>query len=360
MRADDHRLAERARLDQVLAAVLEEAPSHEDHVGGGVVGEHLAHGIAHHHAYRRIDGAGIAATRHAQPALERKPRHLVEALRVPRHDHQQRTGLERARGKRVEEQRLLALARASRDPHRTVLAEARAELAPALERLGRHGEVELHVADHTHAARAEALEALRVGGCLGGDSREVRKRPSRECRHARVTACGALREPRVGEHHGHAKGGALLEQPRPQLGLEDDAELGAEMAQEPAHREALVVGQPGALHAVAEELDAGVAPRGRHVRDEDAMARMAAPERVDDGRRGARLADGNRVDPNARRLRRRVVMPEAFADAQGIAALAARAQPQPRDHHGCGKQPQGRVGEARHAGSIGADSALSP
>src|SRR5260370_427408 len=83
------------------------------------------------------------------------------------------------------------------------------------------------------------------------------------------------------------RGPRFLQQPWPDLGLEEDAEGRAEMREEAAHGESLVVGQPRALHAVAEELLARGAPRGRHMGDEDAVAGVAHAQCVDDGRRGS-------------------------------------------------------------------------
>ncbi len=85
------------------------------------------------------------------------------------------------------------------------------------------------------------------------------------------------------------------------------------MREEAAHGEAMVVRQPRALDAIAEKLAPGVPPGGRHVREQDAVAGIAPRERVDEGRGGARLGDGNRVDPDARRALHGRVPSEALA-----------------------------------------------
>ena len=88
----------------------------------------------------------------------------------------------------------------------------------------------------------------------------------------------------------------------PEIGFED-VPMSPVMREETAHREAHVVRQPCALDTIAEELFAGCAARGRHVGDEDAMPGMALAQRLDERCRGARLAHGNRVDPDSRLAR---------------------------------------------------------
>ena len=118
MLADQHRGADRAGLDQVLAAERQQAASDERDVGSTVVGEHLAERIAEHDAnarlHRRIRGA--PRIRHATGVEQAGDG--VEALRVARHDDDERRGRKRCARKRVEQQRFLAVARRREHQHR--------------------------------------------------------------------------------------------------------------------------------------------------------------------------------------------------------------------------------------------------
>ena len=205
-----------------------------------------------------------AAPRDLEAARARERRHLVEALRMARHDDEQHLG-RRMRGERVEQQRLLALARAARDPHAArARRSARATRAPRSRIVRGHLEVELHVAGHRRRARApSAREALRVGLGLRRDAGEVRERPARErAASARSAARSAptgarWRAPRARRARAHSSSS------RGQSSVSRiDAELGAEVARGSARTaKPMVVGQPRALDAVAEELLAGGAAR---------------------------------------------------------------------------------------------------
>jgi len=84
---------------------------------------------------------------------------------------------------------------------------------------------------------------------------------------------------------------AVLDQVWPDLGFHHDADLRPETAQEALHRERKIVGQITATDAVAEQLDAGLAAGRRGVSEQDAVRGMALTQRLDQGLRGAGLAD---------------------------------------------------------------------
>ena len=130
---------------------------------------------------------------------------------------------------------------------------------------------------------------------------------------------------------------------------EEHAELRTEMREEAAHREAEIVGKPRALDALAEERDSRLASRRRHVREEDAVRGKTPRERVDEERGGARLADRDRVDPDARRAGRVAIASEALAEMREIARLAPRAPCEPQDRERRGEDPRQRVQESHHA-----------
>ena len=85
VRPDDHRRAGGERLDQVLAAERRERAADHRDVAGGVIERHLAHRVAEMHA---VAGAGQRLARCGANAAQL--RHLVEALRMARHDDDQR------------------------------------------------------------------------------------------------------------------------------------------------------------------------------------------------------------------------------------------------------------------------------
>src|SRR5258708_13420782 len=120
------------------------------------------------------------------------------------------------------------------------------------------------------------------------------------------------------------------------------------MREEAAGGESQVVGQPRALDAVAEELLARGEAGGRHVGEEDPPARIARGERFDERRRGARLAHGDRVDPDAPRRRGGGVEAEALAEAIEVAALPARAPGEARDEQRGREGPPQPLQEAHH------------
>src|SRR5207247_1380349 len=112
---------------------------------------------------------------------------------------------------------------------------------------------------------------------------------------------------------------------------EEHAELRTEMREEAAHREAEVVGKPRALDALAEERGTRLASGRRHVREEDTVRGETPGERVDEECGGARLADGHRVDPDARRAGRIAIASEALAEMREVTRLAPRAPCEPQD-----------------------------
>ena len=250
-----------------------------------VVGEHLAHRVAQHDAHVPGHGARRAAPRIARPRARRELRHLVEALRMARHDDEQDLRGQPCRAKRVEQQRLLALARAARDPHRARLRRsARRSCAARSSVAGGHLQVELHVAGHgdrgaRRARRSGARRPRSARRCRPGST----KRPARERGEARVARAPSAptgarwRAPPARPRARTPRAGAARARSRGSRPARDGSGATKRRVAKPE-----VVRQPGALDAVAEELLAGGAARGRHVREQDAvagMARRAAPRR---------------------------------------------------------------------------------
>jgi hypothetical protein len=73
-------------LDEVLPAQRREAAAQDRHVGQAVVEGHFAQRVAQPHIGLARRAHPLAAPRHAQARVFAQALHLVEALRVARHD----------------------------------------------------------------------------------------------------------------------------------------------------------------------------------------------------------------------------------------------------------------------------------
>lgn len=313
VRPDQHRHADRARLDQVLAAERQQAAADERDVGGCIVRAQFAHRIAEQHrdvgrqrgGGRPACGGGrrvvrpFGAAHVAQPAPLDERRDFGEALRMTRHEDQQRAR-RLQRDECVEHERLFAVARARGHPHGP-LADRRAPCAPARGELGRCRHVELQIAEHRDVARAERSQALRVGGALREHAREAAEHVARGGAEFRRAPERARRHPRVRQHERHVGAAAFVNERRPDLGLHHEPERRPPCAQEAPHGARQIVRQVAARHALAEDLLARRAAARRHVREQHVRVGARAQQRIDERLRGARLADRHRMHPHDRR-----------------------------------------------------------
>ncbi len=353
-RTDEDRDADRAGLDQVLRAIGQQAAADVDDVRAGVVRGHLPHAVAEGEGLSGRHRPPFAPAYEREAAAAQERRHLVEALRMARHDHGQRAGERRAR-QRVQNQRLLAFARARREEHQA-RAEQAPELAAAGDQLGRRRDVELEIPGHLGAARAERGEPRGVGLGLGRNRREVRERFPRQRPDATVALGGPLRKPCVREQHGHARAPAFAQEVGPDLGLHHDAETGAEVRDEPPHCPRQVIGQEREGGEFAVQARRRFAPGGRHVRQNQRVIRKARPEGVHEGLCGARFAERHRVDPDDRPRRAGAVTPEALADVPPVAGLLAPAPPKAQRDVRQREMQRDVVERAEHQASAGATS----
>ncbi len=161
---DERRPSQRDRLDQILSAERKQAAADENDVGGRAVARHLAHRVTEHDVDVVRNRCVVAAAHERNAALAQERRDFREPLRVAGNDDGECRGRQSARGDRVQDQRLLAFARRGGEPDGPRLAEAKPELAT--ERNGGVGDVdvELEVADHGGARRAQRGDAR--GVCL--------------------------------------------------------------------------------------------------------------------------------------------------------------------------------------------------
>nr|GEU28095.1 hypothetical protein [Tanacetum cinerariifolium] len=262
VRADHHGLAQRRRLDQVLAAQRQQAAAHESDVAGRVICEHLAHRVAQQHVGRGIDAGGRgsrlraaqrqrAAALHGQPCRRHQLLHFGKPLRVARHEQQQRPGRQTGArlAVRVQDQGFLPFPGAGAQQHRPRPNRAAAGVDGLAQRRARgqrgrwHHHVELDAAGHFHARRAQRAHAGGIGLGLRSDQRHAVRRFADQRAKALGLAQRALRQAGVGQHHGHAAPAARGDQVGPDLGFHQDAHRRLEVRDKARHHQAGVIRQ---------------------------------------------------------------------------------------------------------------------
>ncbi len=114
----------------------------------------------------------------------------------------------------------------------------------------------------------------------------------------------------------------LRDRIRPHFSFHQHAQMRRKVSNETPCHPAGVIWEITLQHTrrvLAEQFPTSCAPGRRHVREQDAVARMARGEGLDDGRRGARFPDRHGVDPD------RFVAVEVEADRQHAHALREAA-----------------------------------
>ncbi len=222
----DHGTSQRARLDQVLAAEVQEAAADDRDIARRVVGEHLAHGISRR-PRARFAGTGRSSapgSRRIEAAGGRKlpppRRNAADGAARSRATPADRRLPQRARPNSG----LLALASASPRPTPDRSAEASAAPAPrpTIASEDRPRSNFTLPSNRGIAASAEGGQPRRV-------SRVSAPPPPQETPSARrcqrrspaIAPRRALRKPRVGEHDRNARALRLRDQARPDLGLHE-------------------------------------------------------------------------------------------------------------------------------------------
>ncbi|MNN05190.1 hypothetical protein D3C81_1179430 [compost metagenome] len=354
VRAHQHRRADGAGLDQILSTERDQAAADIGDIRGGVVHRHLAHGVAEHDVGRDrgVEGVHIqlAAALHAEAGTRGQRSYLVKPLRMAR--HQQQRGTRRAGPARegVQDQGLLPFSRARGGQH-VAGAERAAQGMAARDAGFRRLHVELEVAGHLHGLHAERAIALGIASRLGQHRREIVIQRGRRAAEARCPPITARRQPGIDQEQRHAHPARDVDQVGPDLGLHDQPRLGPEVGQEAAHQRRHVVRQVALLHArvVAIELLTGLAAGRRHVGQQNTMTGIRGQQRVEQRLRGARLADGHRMDPEPRPAGRQpAISAKPLPDVAAIAGFLARPPDQAQQRQWEDHPPQQRVNQTKH------------
>ena len=111
-----------------------------------------------------------------------------------------------------------------------------------------------------------------------------------------------------------------------------------------------IIGQIATLDALTKQTDTGFAASWRHVRKQDAMRRIFALQRRDQGCGRARFTHRHGMHPDHRRIDRKIVTTEALPNMLTVCRLAARAPVQMQQRLRQQQPQQNTVGQARHYG----------
>ena len=274
MGADQNRLAHRRRLDQVLTAERQQAAADESDVAGGGVGEHLSHAVAQHHLGFRGDGFVCRAALKPDAALGQHLGHLLEALRMARHDDDEQVG-DADSGKRFHDQRFLAFPGAGGEEYRACSPEPFAQVFPQADRAWRYFHIEFQVAGNFHRRCAQFDQPACIRPGLGGNRRQGLQAVAAESLEAAIFARRFFRHPRVDQQQRYPGFLAGLHQVEPDFGFHQQPDFGLEVAEKALHRKREVVGQVALQHTVAEQLPAGFPTGGGHVGEQDAVPGIA-------------------------------------------------------------------------------------
>ncbi len=138
--------------------------------------------------------------------------------------------------------------------------------------------------------RAEGAQAGGILLRLGGNGGKLSQGAPGERGEAGVAAGRFFRQAGIDEQQWNAYVMAGGHQVGPDLGLQDEADAGPEVAEKTAHRTGVVVGQIGPQDPVAEQLLRGLPAGGGHVGEQDAVLRVAGEQRGHQGLGRPRLA----------------------------------------------------------------------
>ena len=290
-----------------------------------------------HRVARRRHGAR-AALRMRHATLAQQCTHRIEALRVTRHQQQQRIGMAGTHGcVRRQCGFFFTFVRATGDPDRPPLAPLLAHGATGIDGRGGDLKVVLDVAGHLHAARCgtDRAKPVGVGLRLRTDQDAVRQRIAEQRGHAPVTIDGPRRNPCAAEQQRNPPLSELVVQGRPDLGLEDDHRLRRNPVKETTDRAGQVVRQVADLHALLEQrprpLRASRRDRGEH----DRQRRIPALQFADESSRRLHLAHRHGMNPDGSRSRRSLHEAEPLPQSTPVLRIEQRFPHFVRDHQGC-------------------------
>src|SRR3954471_1391464 len=277
-----------------------------------------------------MDAVGGCGHWNARAARLRHLRHFIEALRMTRDDQNQ--SFRGTQIKVLKKQLLFPFARAGKEEHGP--AERLTPGASSGELTGVGRRIELEVSAHLNPRCPERAQPLGIRGALRAHGRERGECRAGQAAQPRVAAGGLLRHARVREHERNPARGAGVDQIRPYLGFHDHAQTRPEIAEEALHRRGQVVRNEARFDGVAIDLPQGLAAGGRRAGHQDAVVRKRSLQRPYQGRRGARLAHGDRVYPHQPLWFRQRIAAETLGDIASVSRLAPAAPPQAEEDQG--------------------------
>ena len=307
VRAHDDRTAARRRLDQVLAAERREAAAEQGDVGERVPGRHLEHRVAEPHV--GVGGCGGplvagpgAAPRQREAGIGDQLGDGLEALRMARHDDQQRPrrGDAAARRRAASPPRLRASTRRRRRRGRGRRARpGRARAASASAAMS-YFRLPTTLTSRTPASRRRTASASVCASAAArlsnaGRSNASTRRPRRRLRslmRALASRTGTPRAEAMASRFGQIS--VSISTPT----------AGSDVAEEAAHRAGHVERQPELGVAVAQQGLPGAAAGGGAMGEQDASAGPRRAQGVQQRRGGARFAERDRVHPDRARRHR--------------------------------------------------------
>src|SRR4051794_912486 len=233
-----------------------------------------------------------------------------------------------ARLQRVQHLLLFAFTRASGEED-FALTEPRTKLRAPLTIFRARRAIELEIAGHRHLGRTQRVQPVCVATCLCGNAGELAEGLRRERREARVAMCRTLRHARIDQKQWNRSTAASVNQIRPDLRFQEQAELRSEVREKPRDCARQIVGQITAQHAGPEHLLAGLSAGRCHMREQDIVIRPAATQRSDQRLSGTRLTYGYAVQPYNRCSHIGRVVAEALGDMLPIPGLPSPAPPEP-------------------------------
>ena len=347
VRPDEHRRSHSTGLNQVLPAERLEAAADERHVAGGIVGEHFPHGIAQHELCGAIHVFITTPPHKFQPALFDERGDGIESLRMTGHDDREQSGhIHFADG--IQQQFLLALARARRQKYSAAGTESMAQRCAEFEHVSRWCDIEFHVAANGYVVCSECPQSLGIGRCLRANARQLREAQRGDVAKFFVAAGGFRRQPRVHQPQRQSPSVTGRDQVGPDLGFHDEPLRRAEMIEKARHGKRRIVGQITAQDLVAEQRLTRRSPRRRHVGEENLVFGITCLQGADQRCRRAGLADGDGVQPDDRPRWPGGITAEALADELAVARLLARAPAQAQPGERQQQEHQQRVQTTTH------------
>ena len=280
--------------------------------------------------------AARAAPRHHIAAALTQIRHLVEAFRMTRHQHQQglrQTPLHHIEG--AQDQFFLAGMGAGGDPYRPFLAPFPAQLLGAGAQVRGQLDIELDIAGDMHmlGIHAQGDKAVRIGTRLGGQLGDIAQGGPGQSAYPTIALRRRRRQPRIGENQRNPRGAAAVKQVGPDLGLHDDDRAGPHPPEKTPHRTGQIIGRIDMKDLVRQLLPHPL--RTGHGSGSHQHRHLPVLPQPGDQRQGRlHLAHGHRMHPHRPRHRQARKKTETLPPAAPISRRPAAAPQQSQDDEG--------------------------